>query len=596
MPSLSQRIKKFSARERAHLGLSDFDDCVRDSRLPDPLEFNADFPVLSGLNPIEPVASLEELIREINEFVDFEPPPEQYYRVIEGVFRFRGARLKRFQEETDTTIMQLEFKNVLDRDIRDPNPVKAHALASLFFDIEPEWLYVEEQRRRETKEHYFAQKNNKRTPLTVRWFREMQRAAQLEATSRLSDLIGELVEKFKRNEGGPILSLPTHQGGWLDPLVLMERLVELKRLKITPGRFDLIHALLRLAPDHRVEALKLVKGIHPSLKALLRYALGKTVKPEVNTLATVETWLAAGRSRSPNTELDELRELDIDANLPDGIESASYSFNPEYDPARIKKRLNTLGLFAAMLHAKAMNEGVSDDLLRIHYAEVEKEEKKKIAKTTCLINRPIVADLETDQFFPTVYLTQICEPNTISHTIWPARPEACLVEFCEGMWKWIDNGSERWDGPRNFPELLSPLSNPDRNWSELGRAALWIGLCSNYRKIRTSSVEILQAGIADGRANARALGETLTLINAKNYLKLIRIHKGLKEIIRKSSHAKWVVSEIIDVFLSSCGKMSKDSVYLLELKQQLLSHLKLAPSTKLKAKLSKIKGASKTAR
>jgi hypothetical protein len=62
-------------------------------------------------------------------------------------------------------------------------------------------------------------------------------------------------KRAARGEAGPLLALPTHVGGWIDPRVFAERYAATER----HDPWDLAEALLRLAPDGRDEALKAIK-------------------------------------------------------------------------------------------------------------------------------------------------------------------------------------------------------------------------------------------------------------------------------------------------------------------------------------------------
>ncbi|MDA0183057.1 DUF6493 family protein [Solirubrobacter phytolaccae] len=63
----------------------------------------------------------------------------------------------------------------------------------------------------------------------------------------------EASQRVVRGEARPLLSLPTHAGGWIEPRVLLDRMHE------DPDPIDLAQALLRLAPEGRDHALRRVR-------------------------------------------------------------------------------------------------------------------------------------------------------------------------------------------------------------------------------------------------------------------------------------------------------------------------------------------------
>ncbi|MDA0174456.1 DUF6493 family protein [Solirubrobacter taibaiensis] len=75
-------------------------------------------------------------------------------------------------------------------------------------------------------------------------------------------------QRVAQGLAGPLLALPTHVGGWIDPLVLVARMHE----HATDS--DLTRALKRLAPEHRTEALVAARAVPGRHGALLRCALG----------------------------------------------------------------------------------------------------------------------------------------------------------------------------------------------------------------------------------------------------------------------------------------------------------------------------------
>ena len=145
-----------------------------------------------------------------------------------------------------------------------------------------------------------------------------------------------------------MLSTPTHEGGWIDPLVLVSRTIH--RIKITPlssqselnfkdlksitnaiGRvantifggadaaaaqpedevYDECLAILRLAPDNRKEALALLISAQlprSEFVSAVRYALGDADVP-IGTSKLL--WVAAARARSPFTD-----DPDVESKFP----------------------------------------------------------------------------------------------------------------------------------------------------------------------------------------------------------------------------------------------------------------------------------------
>lgn len=101
----------------------------------------------------------------------------------------------------------------------------------------------------------------------------------------------ELLVRVRQRKPFQLLSAPTHQGGWIDPLEISERLANAEQ--VMPQ--DAIVAMLRLAPEHRSVAHAVVTG-KGEIPAAIRYALGGELpRSGIRDLAL---WHAASLARN----------------------------------------------------------------------------------------------------------------------------------------------------------------------------------------------------------------------------------------------------------------------------------------------------------
>ncbi|MEV4320554.1 hypothetical protein [Actinocrispum sp. NPDC049592] len=98
------------------------------------------------------------------------------------------------------------------------------------------------------------------------------------------------VSSLLRGTATPV-SAATHRGGWLDPMVFVQRMLN----NPDAPRDDVIDALLRLAPDNRREAFRLTSGLSGPYAHAVFYALGGSVD-----LAPTWVNMAAARARRPD--------------------------------------------------------------------------------------------------------------------------------------------------------------------------------------------------------------------------------------------------------------------------------------------------------
>src|SRR5581483_3581534 len=108
----------------------------------------------------------------------------------------------------------------------------------------------------------------------------------------LSARVQEIAARAREGEARPLLAAPTHRGGWIDPVVRVER----ARACPDADRLDQVQALLRLAPENRAAALRKAGKLPGELGAALRHALG-TKESAVGPTAAL--WVAAARARDP---------------------------------------------------------------------------------------------------------------------------------------------------------------------------------------------------------------------------------------------------------------------------------------------------------
>jgi hypothetical protein len=93
-----------------------------------------------------------------------------------------------------------------------------------------------------------------------------------------------------------LLAAPTHRGGWIDPLLFVERLRAFPDESAETDIYDQVQSLLRLAPNHRPAALRQAAQLAGEFGDAVRYALGDE---QARIGPTAALWVAAARARDP---------------------------------------------------------------------------------------------------------------------------------------------------------------------------------------------------------------------------------------------------------------------------------------------------------
>ena len=134
--------------------------------------------------------------------------------------------------------------------------------------------------------------------------------------------IGRMIKKGKPF---PLLAAPTHCGGWIDPMVLPERLETYAKQSVVPDDTDVVQALLRIAPDRRAEALEQIPPHKAEYIRAIRWALGAELSGDAQT---PHIWVAALRCREPEATNEYLKNRFRDLG-PDSAQAATYADRTE---------------------------------------------------------------------------------------------------------------------------------------------------------------------------------------------------------------------------------------------------------------------------
>lgn len=322
-----------------------------------------------------------------------------------------------------------------------------------------------------------------------------------------------------------LLASPTHRGGWIDPVVLAERMA---RRMGPPDMPDLVAALLRLGPERRPEALAAAANIDGEAGAALRHALaGDEVIGESPAI-----WAAAARARA--AELD--------------------------DPAVI-----------------ARHPGIGPNagqVARMSFASGEWSEVP--GGLDLVLDPPAPRQLDDDQPatvmlvapFPAGY--EASGDPAMSRwvaTVWPAGLESWAAVGAVVIGRNIDWWSAEWTNRIHLEALLDP-------WVEFGamaRALLGLGLGARERGERGLAADVAIAAIAGGRLDGDRLGDALRSTFAIERARPRRWAEALADVSAVSpDHAAVVVAALVSVVPSLGSMAAAERVAMLRLLRELV--------------------------
>ena len=301
-----------------------------------------------------------------------------------------------------------------------------------------------------------------------------------------------------------LLSSPTHEGGWIDPATLVQRINDLKG---DPPETDVVLAMLRLAPDGRAAALKKLK---PKLKGewinAVKHGLGAG---GIRIGKSAALWAAAARCRSP---------LEDDPKVAKAF--------PKLGPGAGK-----VARFETRFWQKKMSYGPA------RYFDISTTEKlpKKVPGTIPSQLMQLNRDDETTLSFHDIGTTA----GSIRWlaTMWPSAFESF---FAAGA-QCIGGNLDWWEAAWHNRCFLEPLLDSDTPLLDMGEVLLLCGLAAKEPGEHGLAVDIAIQAINDGRLGTDNLGRMLTTGITSGHFNLPRLAKRLQDIANVSGLHAYVV-------------------------------------------------------
>ncbi|MBS1992452.1 MAG: hypothetical protein JSS83_18135 [Cyanobacteria bacterium SZAS LIN-3] len=322
----------------------------------------------------------------------------------------------------------------------------------------------------------------------------------------------------------PMLAAPTHSGGWIDPVVLVERVLlfqskgrllqhTLRRqawdnlrelsawLKDSEGNAfyadtpEFIQALLRLAPDNRSAALSAAASVEGDYGRALRYALGEGA---IEDIESAELALAAFRCRYPKGTCQPLAKF-IHAYLPDGVTPAKYTFNRATVDACLNDHyrsiLRVLPDFLSTESDGHVNFPVAAELGNSIYASHADQVNREIQVfglyPTISVHNGVRAYYEADDI--SIFWLQNQEP---------------MVAILTRMLL-IDINAAGAANQNDFSVFL----RPDFQMSDNGSWWLVLAMASKSDDLRRLALDILIAAIEENRVDATNLAQSMAALH-----------------------------------------------------------------------------------
>ena len=343
-----------------------------------------------------------------------------------------------------------------------------------------------------------------------------------------------------------LLALPTHSGGWIDPEILVERIMESSQMELIPDEVDVIQALLRIATEGRSSALRAASALKGEVGAAVRYALGG----EREEIITPAYWVAAFRAREPWGTSEELKKILPNCG-PDGATSPKYKFDS-----------NEIAYFKSDRYS-SLNLDLPDFLpVTTDDPSFPDYERHEIIGSNSREHRTARQEKRKKYFlFPTVLLhdsVRSCFSQSEAY-IWVHNRESLLALYAKRLL-----GSNK-STTNYFQANLELLFDPNVSLNGNGRYGLCFAMSSGSDDLRLFAVDALIAAVRECRIDATTFGEAITQLLPTKVLTPRRLVRALREVARVSSLHVHFVWQTISFVLNHPDTISLQHLLFLEL-------------------------------
>ncbi|QEG39282.1 DUF6493 family protein [Roseimaritima ulvae] len=515
-----------------------------------------DIPRLDSQQRVTPIQDLDELIEVCARVIEDDALVEDAERAIDAMARLCDQKPEDFVSRVGPV-----FKRATDKLKKDMAPFCGIGPADDLCGLIYAWCHgaVIETKKVKSHNHWC---------LAFEIDGETQSCFSENMNKALGFLSQRTLDVARRVASGtptPLLSAPTHLGGWIDPQELVSRANAFSAggSDAAPDTTDVCLALLRLAPEGRSEALAALTKSDGEWATAIRYGLGDD---GVRIGKTPSLWIAAARCRSPWSD-DPLVIKAFPDHGPDAGQAAAYSF---ICPTNKHKHTNVV----------IESEPPPPQPHDLSCVTVTLHAQRRIG-------RGLTYELGT------------AGGRTIGSVRWTAMVwlQARESYFAAAEATLADN-IDWWEAQWQNKTLLEPLLDARTPLREMGMLLLTTALAAKDPGEHGLATDIAIAAIEDGRLGADNLGPMLTRLLPTGLIKPGRWQKQLAEVASVSTVHAAVVQAALQISVGDDPtSMPRDYAKLLDLLKELSIQLEQNITVDTcRDFLSQLKGSSKAAK
>ncbi|MGH1364308.1 MAG: DUF6493 family protein [Calditrichia bacterium] len=571
---LKKTIEDISSEKRALLGLDAYLGEIFPTEIPPPLNIPfQSLRLLDGLERIKPIETFDELLKAVSHAVEIVDSADEVERILDGICRLCDRRPADFALKTEALLKRIY------------NPTYSEAsrglisgyggLCIVLKDLLKTWITS-----KPAKANQLIYKN-----ANVHVFMDLR--------------IREMIPRIAKRHATISLSAPTHLNGWIEAHILVERILHLQSKNEAIPRYDLLQALLRIAPDNRDSALINAQEIDGGIGRALRWALGGKEGPNSRDRLLRDVWLVADRARNPlGDSTIELANLGVKKCLPDVLVPAGYSWRSRMEKQEVYDSIHihpVIEIRTTPLSDYRKNEnknGVISSLLTLFNQGISALPPKGLAANklpTFLLTKTSSRKWFWDSYlnYSGSWLIQWAMQT------WPANLDGSLKNATYFFVSRVNDNANTFQPNYAF---LAPIFNSVLPWTEMTYVAVAIALISKDADSSGHAVDLMIESIEDSRMHPAKMSETLIKLARGGWMKTNRLADRLSQISQVSQLHSLVCFMMLDTFLEAQEKFPRNSHLLFDCILSSCIELNVSPSDNLLAKLKKVTGASKKAK
>jgi hypothetical protein len=528
---LLPELEQLDPQMQHKLGIDALLAALREERLEIPAvtHHGADIPRLGAVEPLQPVTDLDDLIDVCARVLEDGSLVDEAERALDGISRWCASKPDDFEVRTGPL-----FKRVTTRLEKHCAPFGGLGPLDDVCGVVYAWISgqaLQGKRKGSTYRFTFAGRDHNYVATYCQ-----------SVGGFLSRRALAIAKRAAAGEARPLLSAPTHAGGWISADELVTRVLAWEPSHGEPDPTDVCLSLLRLAPDHRSQAgRRLEKGpraVTGEWVEAIRYGLGAD---DVSIGATAAYWVAAARARNPWSSDSRVMEQ-FPGLGPDTGEAASYEYH-------VKKQRYNIDVFSLQVVSQPPVPEKIDPLwvtatLHDHLQPPSNKNRHRLRE---IASRSVGAKRWTA-------------------TVWPLARESYFAVSALELSDNIDWWEARWENK----SLLEPLLDPGTPLKPMARLLLAISLAAKEPGESGLATDICIRAVTEGRLAPDNWSDTLREILPSGLIKAGRWAKTLSAVAQTSPlHATVVQQSIQRALQGDPASMPRDFAQLLELLREL---------------------------